>query len=267
MKLVGTPLFVSIGAMVVAAFTGTAHATVLFSHDMNDDTVDAAITSLSPEVGGYTSIGGGASWTVRQDSSDLFGEGTANRYLEVMSGGGWANLQSSSFTDLTSGTFSFDFYDPGDAGQMQVKPPHNRDGGGSFWPRADLNDNAGSNGSVGGVLGDGTSYTFGQKHTFAIVFNATESAIDYSTLVDGTISLAANTYDTILDGERIKSTAYPDMASIPLFQLTASPASSTDGGSIYVDNILVQDVVIPEPASLALVGLGGLVMAAIRRRA
>jgi hypothetical protein len=46
-----------------------------------------------------------------------------------------------------------------------------------------------------------------------------------------------------------------------------SPAASTAGaGGITVDNIVLEVISVPEPSAYALVGLGGLVLAAARRR-
>ena len=281
------PLITAALSLCVTGLTvGTSSAAVVFDEDFEDVGDGNAITTANTD---FTSIFKTSNqvYTGRQDTANLFLNGTDNIYAEIDdNGGGDGGLRyigpMSQFT--SSYTFRFEFYEPasaGDDGQLNFRlgvddqsSSQNETG-----PQFALDDGVIS-GSSGGTDDTG-AYLLNTPYIIDVVVT-NGGAITYTGENGTTEALADDRYDVFFTNQLTGVTTQEIDDAIFRISDDGTPATTQDhngftvqqfGGNgvqlTFLDNIQVIDepTVIPEPASLALLGLGGLMLLPRRRRA
>ena len=275
-------------ASLTLLFAAAANAAVVFDENFEDVGDGNAITTANTD---FTSIFQTASqvYTGRQDTGNLFLNGTDNIYAEIDDNGtGDGGLRYigpvGQFT--SSYTFRFEFYEPtsaGDDGALNFRLGVDDQSSGSTQnetgPQFALDDGEIS-GSSGGTDATG-AYLLDTPYIIDVVVT-NGGAITY-TGEDGTPeTLADDRYDVFFTNQLTGVTTQEIDDAIFRISAAGTPATTQDhngftvqqfsGNGVqltFLDNIQVIDEpsVIPEPASLALLGLGGLMLLPRRRRA
>jgi len=246
----------------VALPSHTANAAVTFSDDFADDTVNSTPDNppwnvqLDPAFGEFE---------VRADTANNFGEGTTNQFLRYRDRDAGNGMQLgatgvSSPDPIQNQQFilSFDLFDEDDSvaqGEMDL----------SFTiPDASVTNTASSTtvGSFGfneGNIEGSAGYTTQTEQAFEVWVNNTDDSLTFN---GNTIN--ARSLSVFVEGSLV-------VDNLAAFNAASADIGGfgfhTDGATraqMQFDNFEVN--VIPEPASLALLGLGGLMVIGRRNR-
>jgi hypothetical protein len=244
--------------LALVAFAATAWAGMI---DIDDfESVDASAGATSPDSSIWNEeifSGGNNVLEVIQDTNNLFGAGTDNQILHLVddSDGEKVTLYANSVlgsTDLV--TLSFDLYEPDTltGGKLYVRM---RDEGERSVDARFSDGIAKDNAET--VTG---SYGQDAPVKISIVANDTGSSVNYAG-----VSVADGTYDIWAGNARIiAGGSFRDKDGSVFNDLEIGMFTSDSSEEMYLDNIAVENGAIPEPATMSLLALGGLV--AIRRR-
>lgn len=238
----------------------------LFFDDFESYAEDAGVTTAGP----WAFTGGtAAARTARGDSSGTPFGGN-NQYLEMddANTSDSIRMQSPNFTEVAGAvsTFSFDFYEETNGGPNSLIAGYATNGD-------DLNG-AGrrqvvrlSNGTISTVtVGDDNTYDLDTAYTLYMIFNDSGSSFDYE---GGTINASeAHVWIEELDSGNFVfvGTSSAENAADTAYRVGFRTFTSNIQ-SMLVDNVELSlgAVAVPEPTSLALLGLGGLLIARRRR--
>lgn len=252
-----------------AVVAGSAHAVPLLTDDFESYDVGKAVPTS-----GMWSIGdpSGSPLTTNtvRDESTATPFGTPNRYVELIDDGPAEGIQllSHSVSEAVGAvtTFSFDFVETAGGGDSPILVGY------SIGNQLNT-DNARNvvvldDGTVGWLssVGDDNTYQLDTAYTLYMIFNDTSSGVDYE---GGTIDAGtAHIWLQELDSGNL---AFAGVSS----DVDANTGSSYRVGfntwasllqTLLVDNAAWDaGIVIPEPSSLALLGLGGLLCSRRRR--
>ncbi len=305
MKCFSVPRLIRLAALaacgLVVAAAGTAQAALIVDENFDDIVVpaDPGFLNLATGTPGSsltTAVTPGAGSTIRAeiDAADLFGDGATNQFLRFVDGNTSATPVTRGPALLAAGTafqFSFDLYHP------LVGGPGTGEAGGANGARVYLTSGAANGdrtvelrfargsvnaetaaGSAWGaltyVLESGAQATFtydlDQKHHIDIVGNYS----DTDTVIYGAFdqhSIAPQRYDLWFNGNLVyDDVEFRDTDATSSSQFGFAGSSNAAISTHLFDNIQIWDEIvfapIPEPHSLALLGLGTLGVAAAWRR-
>ena len=248
--------------------SGAVTAALLFD-DFEPYTVNANV----PTSGMWGFIGGTGNTNKTRNQSTATPFGGPNQYAELIDdegfGGGEGIRIMSDQVSAGVGavtTFSFDFYEPTGGGASVIRAGYSVDD--------DLNSGENRNfftlddGTLGGVSGgDDNSYNLDTAYTVYMIFNDTGSSLVYE---GGTIAAGeAHVWLEELDsGNFVFAGTSSTSANNGASYRVGFRTFSTEAQSLLVDNVALDagvGVTIPEPTSLALLGLGGLLLSRRRR--
>lgn len=259
----------------------SADAGVIFSENFNDISTGDPI---SPSNTDYTDSfnGTGTSQTATQDTGDIFGEGTSNIYNRTLDTS-TSNSARINFNDDDSGsinwgqpdviTYSFDLFDAssGSNGAYSFRVSPDSDAQSNYFTQVNFAP------STGGVAGVNGAYSTNTLYRVDIVANTGGSTVNFVDGLGNARSVGADSFAVFLtDLATMAQTAVVDNVAGNGSQFGAGfesiafqTFSGASGLDVYWDNVEVRDEafvtnVIPEPASLLLLGLGGLAL--LRRR-
>lgn len=226
--------------------------------------------------GGSSTIDNGTNIFSRivTDSSNLFGEGTSNKYLRIADTSTTNTASTDNFNLSINdkvmgsvGTIAFDFYDPsGDGAQgkgwllrLATNPGNSATAFGLYLMNGQLQVATTNNVEPSGS--SFATYSLDTLHSLVIFFNSSSSAASY-----GGNTLAANTMDVWLDGS-IAATGLARSGGLvgdqilDNFNITRKIASPDFVGELFLDNFNAfsgaEASAIPEPSTAA--AIGGLV--------
>ncbi len=244
-------------------------------------TVDFETNTVSSVPLGYTAIRPSpmtATQYINTVSSTLLGGSQAIKYLD----------QSSS---SSAGGIEYNFVPSGGQGAVKFRfsfSPQSISGTSSNYISIGIGGYSVSNSLMLGssanmyaemrVTGDGTvrvysngvnvaisSAALNSSNTFTMIVNDTDAAVSYSGYSDN--SVAANTVDYYLNGTRLFNDAALAVISAGttngLGRIGFVNGSTRIGLDYLIDNISVE--VIPEPATIGMLGLGALITILVRR--
>lgn len=252
-------------ALVCALGGPQAHATLIDDFE----SVDASGGPVSPSGtiwDGDVFAGTGNTLEVIEDSANLLGAGTSNQIAHLADVSTsqrvtlYANNALGTADDVV--TLSFDFYEPSgvNGGDLFIRL---RDNGTRLVDARFDDGTAADNG--GNVTG---AYSQDAALTFYIVANNSGSTVSY-----GGTDVANDTYDIWVDSGSgasviVNDAPFRDSGGSFFNDLEIGMFTSQASQEVYLDNLNVTaGVVIPEPASLVFMGLGGLLMLSRSRRA
>lgn len=249
---------VAFGLSLTVGATSTL-AAVSFDADFGDTT--DGLTTL-PDVGSRALTN--ATAAAIADTGNVFGEGVDNGVLSLKETGvnpvqyrGFFNPDNNN-----DGTYSFDFFEAGATdGYLRVQ----------FFGNGSNNHILQfENGALSQLSGGGAGspiaevagvYAVGAAHHIDILFNARNGLETNGT----SFSVAADTYQVYVDGSLKFTGVLSGRTDVDQVRLITN--AETTG--FLIDNVVALDeqfVVIPEPMSLSLVGLAGLLLSPRRRR-
>jgi len=198
--------------------------------------------------------------------------GSTNQYVEISDTvtGNFARLQTSDQTAASAAmtTFSFDLYEPSSGGGDSIQFGYALQGDqlntGGSRVRFSLDD-----GTVGSVAGGSNTYSLDTAYRVYVIFNDTASSQTYQGQ-----TIAAQEADVWLQQSGSAAPVYAGSAVATNTQTASYRVGfRTFNGTlqeIWIDNVSLDTgaaITIPEPASLALMGLGSLLIASRRRAA
>ncbi|MCC5850014.1 MAG: PEP-CTERM sorting domain-containing protein [Verrucomicrobia bacterium] len=240
----------------------SVEANIIFSDDFEAQTIGVSPGSpwSSVEEPGNIEI------RVREDDSNLFGLGTDNQILQLSktTGGDAGLIRANSIDDATTlATLDMNFYHPASDGRIVLRLSSG--GSGNIF----AGDTAFQLDMADGIVTvfDGSTnlsgnYQMDTLNSLSVVANSSNVSTTY-----GGKTLAANSADIWLNGnllidggvQRNQQGQILDRLSFHIF------GGETDV-NFYVDDIQLQNVAIPEPGTLVLLGFAfGLIMYFRRR--
>ncbi len=269
---------------ICALLAGRATAALL------DDFTGTPGSNPSSAIWSERSEPSGVSIALATDTGDLFQQGTSNTYVELADTSGSNGLGLGSDLDDGTGntpvgnlnnqvaTVSFLLVDPIEGQSQFVVRIANNTTGSTVSIDLRIGDNGVSDGGNGSaVLEDVDVMNVGELYEINLITNDTNS-----TLVDylGTNDVGSGKYDVWVTNTGGNSTLVVDEGSFDN-GFTASTNQSMDllrfvmfsgsQGTYYIDDVNIDDgaqvgFIIPEPASLALLVSGTVLVASRRRR-
>lgn len=235
---------------IFAVFSVLALAAAVQSAVIWSDDFESAAVGSAPADSAWNNTGG---LTVRDEVTDT-PFGTSSQYLEsIGNAGGWYYAE---LTKTVAGVSSivFDF-----------KTMSNFD---SEWIRFEFLGDAGETMTRQDFNGGGAELSaylsVDTVHQVSFVLNTTDSELtDY----EGTQDLAANSIAVWIDGGHSydETLNAGDWNQLETFGIWLNGGGDTDSGAMY-DNITIYDTtVVPEPATVGMLGLGALITLVVRR--
>ncbi|MEP4077258.1 PEP-CTERM sorting domain-containing protein [Haloferula sp.] len=265
-------------ACLAAALCTSAHAIVVFSNDFEDD-------NLTPEIGSWVISGATTESVITTAATDV----TLGDKVSLFDQGGPLDMTISLTDDVSLGggntvTLSFDAAFRRTNGSSKTIYFDAVDSGGDIVARFVLGDAGGTYAAVPGarqrpgyatmsggnvVLPAGTGTTPGN-----FWWGADTSTASFATTVDAhfTLTYGANGFD--VSTTRQSGATYSTSSSLSTYDggtfadIAEIKVSSLGGANygVYLDNIEVEGTLVPEPSSIALLGLGGLALVLRRRK-
>lgn len=254
---------VLLAASLFAAIGLSADAGIVFSDDFESDTV-------GNEPAGWDSVSGTNNITV-QSSSTAFG--ASNQYLNFndVATGGLSLFKQTTDIDGVVSTFSFDFYEPDAAGDASISVGYATASGdinGSAAMRVSL-DNGTITFSSGQVVAGTKTYSEDTAYRFYFIVNDSAVSTAYTSPGGGSETLAGGEFDLYFQELSSSTFTYAGTGSIDVGDSLGRlgfRTFSTGDQVVLLDNVeVVTGVVIPEPASLVLIGMGGAFLFPVRR--
>ncbi|QYY37250.1 hypothetical protein [Ruficoccus sp. ZRK36] len=268
-----------LGISLVATLPCLSQATVIYSEDFESYTAGSAIQQLNVDPEShwlYSTNKNDVSFTAQDDATDIFSS-SSNQY-GVISDTSTTNNQSISiattkFAATETGSLTFDFYDSSQSlfngeGFLLRIGPDSGNGGTAFglWIQ---------NGTIYSATGAGSwqstslsSYTLNTAHNLNIVFNNSSDAVGYEG--DTIDSNTMNIYlDGVLIGDNLGGSGGSVGSAIELLNftsITSSEPADDFAGTIYLDNITVDNSIPESSSSALLIGLGATLFALVQRR-
>jgi len=256
---------------LVACLTGAAQAMPMTIFD--DDFEDTPALTNGNDAATQTELNSGVatgSWTVTDAvNGTILLTSASNTGIRIDRGSFdlTANFSQAGFVGEDATVITFDFHSTRDTPNANQKPYTftGLEGGTQLFELTVLNPNNNnkslspdtSSDTLGGIEEAIGGFNNGQLRSIQITLSATS----YDIWLDGDNDGNVDANETLLG---VSYTNNPTTGITALqFEGSGTEGSGTDGAGVALDNILV--TTIPEPASLALVALGGLMM--IRRRA
>ena len=246
-RIIGISLAVVVSAMAAQA--------ALFTQDFSSSTtVGDYVHATTPTANQFTVINGAATSIEAGRLKIINAAGSGSNVKR------WVDMEG---TPVGGMSFSFEMelvFSEADGTRLYTATIGEPDSGNNFMA---WGINATGVENEWDVVG-GISAKFTGAQTVTIVLNDSDSAFDYTDPATGTQALASNSYDiwvgtTLVSDGKSGAYVHPenDLTAFDI-GLTAAPAVT-----YYFDNFQVE--AIPEPATLGMVGLGGLAILFIRR--
>ncbi len=265
-------LFIVLGAC--SLMTGGVSAALLddFETAGADDNPGGAFNTITEPSG--------VSVSREVDSSEFFAQGASNHYASIVDGSGSNGAILLAEIDNLGGkvsTVSFLFYDPNEGESPLVMRISNNNTGGQTTSDIRIGDQGVSNGGGAAVLEGVNVFNAGELVEINVITNDTGSSLDdyfgANDLGSGKIDVwvtTANGVSTLVVDEGDYDNGFNAGNNPNMDTLFFSSFSGSQGtwfvDDVHVDESALVGFIIPEPASLTLIGLVGVLCMMARLR-
>lgn len=243
---------------------GNQQAAIIYSDNFNSYTANQVLPTGASEKWSLASNTAPFSTVVLADGSNIFGAGTSNNYLSMgvatASGSPYqAVIQNSTSFGLT-GQASFSFFQASGAsttGSGLLMRLGTTNGNGSTAFALSIDDGkiyAATTAGVSPTL-ELSSFSFDTAYKLTVVFNNSNSAFSYD---GGTVNARSMDIwlNNVLIGHNLAASGSL-AANTNLTNLNFTTKGDSYTGTVGIDDLVIMNAAtIPEPSSLALLGMG-----------